>query len=292
MASNPTICAQDTRVERRGGAVLAAMMPRLLAVAADGVLAARCRRSSLPWGVTFGRSSSRRVRGACRSPLGGVLDGLDRSTSTRDCLVGEEVLDDGREVLLPVLEAAGVRARVQLVELLGEDGEALAILMLHHVKEGLVDHVVDVVASLDDFPDVVQDSELPLRGVSLVLLLPEALHSIDLPTSDVLLVGIPEVDHRACVSGEVRRKIESSSTTALVDGLEGHVEELVKLLNWRGEVECTRVDLVERVHVDVVMVTRGDVVADMNFSVAIWIEVVGVGRCRGAERDRRATWRD
>ena len=273
MASNPTICAQDTRVESLGGAVLAAMMPRLLAVAADGVLAARLRRSGLPWRVTFGRSSSRR---ACRSPLGGVLDGLDRSTSTRDCLVGEEVLDDGREVLLPVLEAAGVRARVQLVELLGEDGEALAILMLHHVEEGLVDHVVDVVASLDDFPDVVQDSELPLRGVSLVLLLPEALHSIDLPTSDVLLVGIPEVDHRACVSGEVRRKIESSSTTALVDGLEGHVEELVKLLNWRREVECTRVDLVERVHVDVVMVTSRDVLAKVNFSVALfWVVKVG-----------------
>ena len=186
------------------------------------------------------------------------------------------MLDDGGDVLLPVLETAGVRARVQLVELLGEDGEALAILILHHVEEGLVDHVIDVVASLDDLPDVVQDSELPLHGISLVLLLPEVLYSTDLPTSDVLLVGVPEVDHRTCVGGEVRRKIESRSTTPLVDGLEGHVEEPVKLLNLRREVECTRVDLIKRVHVGVVMVTSRDVLAKVNFSVALfWVVKVG-----------------
>ena len=127
------------------------------------------------------------------------------------------MLDDWREILLPVLESTWVWARVELVELLGENGETLAILILHHVEEALVDHVVDVVASLDDFSDVVENGELPLGGITLVLLLAKGIHCVDLPTSDVLLVSIPEVDHRAGVGREMRRKIEKSSTTALVD---------------------------------------------------------------------------
>ena len=150
------------------------------------------------------------------------------------------MLDDWREVRLPVLKATGVGSGVELVELLGEDGEALAILVLQHVEEALVDHVVDVVAGLDHFSDVIEDGELPLHGVTLVLLLPESLNSVDLATCNVLLVGIPEVhvDHRAGVGSEMRRKIESSPAAPLVDGLEGYVEELVEASSrWRELIQ-------------------------------------------------------
>jgi len=239
--------AYGARVEMPHGAVLPAVMVRLLAVSTDHFYALTLRIGRVS------RPCHARWRFKRRGPLSsfGGENCLNRCMTTQDGLGGDEIVDHWSQVGFPVLRCRRIPAGVEDVELLGEYDEGFRVLVLELINDTLIDEVVEVVFGGVDLPDGLQDIILPLQSIALILDAVESLHCLDFAGCDVLLVHTPEVEHgvveEAVDLGNVRKP---GALAANVGVVEGDVEELVELDHLGGEIGCICDETTRRVTTD------------------------------------------